>query len=193
MLCRSRRGRRPLATRPAATTPKASVRSRGTTSAVSTRACPRRWDGHDRAPLSVGLAARAGTEPLLADDGLCRDRKPRVARPRDDQAQTPLRLDAHGIGSFGPADGDVVDGSAQPSLQQASSVAHAIGQRSVLARRDPSTVLDRSRHHVLGAEAAYLTRLSRAYRSSPVVKMMLDHTENADLDGGLVQQGTRRP
>jgi hypothetical protein len=45
----------------------------------------------------------------------------------------------------------------------------------------------------LGAEAAYLTRLSRAYRSSSVVKTMLDRAETADLDGGLVQQGTRRP
>jgi hypothetical protein len=45
----------------------------------------------------------------------------------------------------------------------------------------------------LGEEAAYLTQLSRAYRSSPVVKMMLDRTDDADVDGGLVLQATRRP
>jgi len=45
----------------------------------------------------------------------------------------------------------------------------------------------------LAGEAAYLTRLARAYRRSPVVRMMLDRTEDADLDSGLVQQGTRRP
>jgi hypothetical protein len=44
----------------------------------------------------------------------------------------------------------------------------------------------------LTAEAAYLTRLSRAYRSSPVVRTMLDRTDRADSDGGLISQGTRR-
>ncbi|MFN8632893.1 MAG: MAB_1171c family putative transporter [Chloroflexota bacterium] len=44
----------------------------------------------------------------------------------------------------------------------------------------------------LGAEAAYLTRLSRAYRSSPVVRTMLDRADQADSDGGLISQGTRR-
>jgi hypothetical protein len=42
------------------------------------------------------------------------------------------------------------------------------------------------------AEAAYLTRLSLAYRSSPVVRTMLDRTDHADSDGGLISQGTRR-
>ena len=45
----------------------------------------------------------------------------------------------------------------------------------------------------LSAEAAYLTRLSRAYRNSSVVRMLLERIEGADVDDGLVQQGTRRP
>lgn len=45
----------------------------------------------------------------------------------------------------------------------------------------------------LRGEAIYLTRLARAYSSSPIVRMVLNRIEDSTVDGGLVEQGTRRP
>ena len=100
-----------------------------------------------------------------------------------------VREDAIALGrSTGLAGDELV------TVAEAVTVAAAIrAKRRGHAAADGGLVAAAPADSDLGAEAAYLTRLSRAYRSSPVVKMMLDHTENADLDGGLVQQGTRRP
>lgn len=45
----------------------------------------------------------------------------------------------------------------------------------------------------LGGEAAYFRRLARVYSCSPIVKMVLNRTDDATVGGGLGEQGRRRP
>ena len=100
-----------------------------------------------------------------------------------------VREDAGALGRSTGLSGDelvaVAEAATVAAAIRAKGRGHAMVEGDVVAAAPAESDL--------GAEAAYLTRLSRAYRSSPVVKMMLDRTENADVDGGLVQQGTRRP
>jgi hypothetical protein len=99
-----------------------------------------------------------------------------------------VREDAGALGRSAGLSGDklevVAEAATVAAAIRAKEQGHAMFEGDVVAAAPADSDLT--------AEAAYLTRLSRAYRSSPVVRMMLERTDHADVDGGLVQQGTRR-
>jgi hypothetical protein len=100
-----------------------------------------------------------------------------------------VREDAGALARAAGLSGDnlevVTEAATVAAAIQAKEQGHAMVEGDVVAAAPADADLT--------AEAAYLTRLSRAYRSSPVVRTMLDRTDHTAMGSGSARQGTRRP
>jgi hypothetical protein len=100
-----------------------------------------------------------------------------------------VREEADALGRLAGLSGDDLDAVAEVATVAAAIRAKGRGHAMV----EGGVVAALPADSDLGAEAAYLTRLSRAYRFSPIVRKVLNRTQDATVDSGLVERGTQQP